>query len=466
MYDYCPAFNDHLFAISSVSGGSLGAAAYVAALKAMGDKPTSSDPTQKSTLPQVNPASDPCPAITQYLSGEKPVIPSNLELPGPLEIHMRKVFASDFLSPVVGRAMFTDYTQSFLPFPIDAFDRARALEFAFEQSDAALNPNHDSYLAKDFTQMWAANGKTPALLINTTDAGSGRRILISPFVLTGTDDIDINSIIPYQTLGKAADPKDTQQHPPAIRLSTAAGMSPRFSWVTPAATVPVRDVRLGSKAKIRLVDGGYVENSGVETALNLIDMIQDTVDRINDDAENSRTIGKTNQRYRKIHLRLIVLTGGDYPVRTSFSFGEEAEPVRALLNTRSSRAYVAINEAARRYPPHDLPGLATPPATVVKLSDLSRSTLNSRLYPLPLGWAMSNRTRQIIEKQSGYYWECYPDKEFNQSQRTLAEADCIQLVVYHELNQSLLTAAKEIAAASQAPDSHSASRLNIPSAAQ
>ena len=135
MYDYCPAFNDHLFAISSVSGGSLGAAAYVAALKSLdNNKPPASDPTQKSTLPPVSTASDPCPAITQYLSGERPVIPSNLELPGPLEIRMRKLFASDFLSPVIGRAMFTDYTQSFLPYPIDGFDRARALEFALRHS--------------------------------------------------------------------------------------------------------------------------------------------------------------------------------------------------------------------------------------------------------------------------------------------------------------------------------------------
>jgi predicted chitinase len=435
LYDYCPAFNEHLFAISSVSGGSLGAAAYAAAVKSINDKPAV---TAAAT-------SDPCPAITAYLGGEKPVLPHNLLEPKDLEIHLRKVFAADLLSPVVGRALFTDFSQSFLPVPIGGFDRARALEFAFENAEAALHDDRASYLTKDYAILWTPQGKTPALLINTTDAGSGRRVLISPFALTGTDQAGVDSVIRYQDLGQSADPKD-RRYPPALRLSTAAGISARFSWVTPAATIPVGDRRLGSLNKIRLVDGGYVENSGVETALDLVDAIQETVKSINKKAENpALTIGSTGQPYRKVRLRLIVLSGGDYPVRTSFAFGDEIEPIRALLNTRSSRAYVAIGGAERRYPPHPVLGAGGAPVKGVELSDFSRTSLESRFYPLPLGWVMSNRTRQIIEKQSGYYWDCDPGRTFKQSLATLSEADCIQRVVYNELNKSLPVAASEIA---------------------
>jgi len=62
---------------------------------------------------------------------------------------------------------------------------------------------------------------------------------------------------------------------------------------------------------------------------------------------------------------------------------------------------------------------------------------------------MSNRTRQIIEKQSGHFWECEPDLNFTQSQKSLSETDCIQLLIYHELNQSVAGAANEIAIASR-----------------
>jgi predicted chitinase len=149
---------------------------------------------------------------------------------------------------------------------------------------------------------------------------------------------------------------------------------------------------------------------------------------------------------RKISAKLIVLSGGDYPVRTSFALGEVLEPIRALLSTRESRAYVAIDTAVRRFPLRELARVGEGTSKIsVSARDLRHASLNSRFYPLPLGWSMSNRTRQIIEKQSGHYWECEPDVNFTQSQKSLSETDCIQLLIYHELNQSIKSAANEIA---------------------
>ncbi len=53
-------------------------------------------------------------------------------------------------------------------------------------------------------------------------------------------------------------------------------MSARFPWVTPAASIEHTrnfvnldgDV-VSTTTKVKLVDGGYVDNSGVETALDL-----------------------------------------------------------------------------------------------------------------------------------------------------------------------------------------------------
>jgi predicted chitinase len=447
MHDFCPAFDEHLFAISSVSGGSFGAAAYAAAVKSLADETQA--PADARAQQAATP--DPCPKMSEYFSAEQP-LRRDLDWPGPLEIQVRKMFANDFLSPLVSAMLFPEFSQAFIPAPIREFDRARALEFAFEKSEAVLHADDKRYLTTNFTDHWTPDGTVPALIMNSTDAASGRRIVMAPFAIGGDKISNMNSIISYRDLGKDEAQK-VQAAPPVIRLSTAAGISARFPWVTPAATIPVGDARLGKSKKIRLVDGGYVDNSGVETALNLLESIQPSIDSINKPMPDLQRLAGTTTAValgKKVRARLIVLSGGDYPVRTTFALGEILEPIRALLSTRGSRAYVAIDTAARRFPPQKLASVEDGAARItVNASDLRHASLNSRFYPLPLGWSMSNRTRQIIEKQSGHYWECEPDLNFTQSQKSLSETDCIQLLVYHELNQSVASAANEIAIASR-----------------
>ena len=201
--------------------------------------------------------------------------------------------------------------------------------------------------------------------------------------------------------------------------------------MTPAATVPIGDDRLGPQTKIRLVDGGYVDNSGVETALDLIDSLQPVVDELNQKAKSkskSRRVAPES-----VSLRLIVLSGAGYPVRSGFGVGEMLEPIRALLSTRGSRAYVAIGRATERAKSKDRNIQLGEAKVTVSSSDLGQASLNSRFYPLPLGWAISSLTRNIIEKQSGYFWGCEPDTDFVQTQKSLSQTDCVQLKIYHEL---------------------------------
>ena len=320
MQDVCPAFRHHLFAISSVSGGSIGAAAFVAALDAL-------DRNMLNTVPAAPAAAgaafDPCPQITTYR--EQAVLPNSAWEPGPLEKAVRKTLARDFLTPLAAAALFPDFTQRFLPFPVGPFDRARALEYTMEAGGRSIieAPGRriaagDNAFKSSVLKLWNAEQSIPALLINTTDAGSGRRFLIAPFkMVESTSQKKFGALVDYQFWdGKKA--RD-------LRLSTAAGISARFPWVTPAASV--EDARLPNAKKVKLVDGGYVDNSGVETVLNL----KETLDR--------------SIKQEKVGLNLVVLSGGDYPHRKSFALGETMEPVRALLNTRTSRAYVAIQRA-------------------------------------------------------------------------------------------------------------------------
>jgi predicted chitinase len=421
MQDSCPAFRDHLFAISAVSGGSVGAAAFASGLHLIDNLGSS---------PML---AGPCPEITSVLAKD---VPSPLGQPKALEIYVRQVLSADFLSPLIAATLFPDFSQRFMPFRAPfLFDRASAFEYAFEA--AADSVSKINLLKESYFLHWKVTGSSPALLLNATDVGSGRRVLFSPFVF-GSADID--SLIHFQSL------RTKDEFGLDLRLSTAAGISARFPWVTPAATIRTQDKLLfGPGDKIRLVDGGYVDNSGVETALDLKEELEQVIKGINRDSEETKKSDKSG-KYPRIVIKLIVLSGGSYPVRESFALGETLEPIRALLSTRQSRAYVAINRAARAMPAARQVISVHGSNENISLTDFHVWKLGNRYYDLPLGWSVSDQTRDIIARQSGRYWDCEFNRNLMQvSAGTDSEADCIQLLVYHELNQSLPSTLLEIA---------------------
>lgn len=446
MQDVCPTFKNHLFAVSSVSGGSVGAATFASALHAQQAGALGPQPGNGRAQPSAS--LDPCPKISQFLRPD--AVPSNLDAPGPLEQAVQKALSNDFLSPLIAATLFPDFTQRFLPFRVPRFDRARALEYAVETTAAsAFGVNGKTLFDQNFGAHWDVKGSLPALVMNTTDVGSGRRVLISPFEIErekkGEDSIACAIVnlsraqpSPSAPAGKGAGVAPLQ----GVRLSTAAVMSARFPWVTPAATVHVQSECLRNQDKVRLVDGGYVDNSGVETALALIDSLKNVDQQLALETE----VNPDRPPYPPIRVHLIVLSGGGFPERSSFALGESLEPIRALLSTRESRAYVALDRAKREMPKRTIESqdkLAT--GFSVELSHLRTASLVNRFYPLPLGWSMSDRTREIIALQSGRFWDCQFDASFTQGPEHLAETDCIQMLTYHELNQSLKTVVGDIA---------------------
>src|SRR6185369_6133385 len=102
----CPNFAHHLFAISGVSGGSVGAAAFAAAMK---------DAEQRGgvKIPETG---------CTDRSGEDPAISAV------------QVLDDDFWSPLQAMWLFPDLLQQFLPMRVEIFDRARALEHGLEAS--------------------------------------------------------------------------------------------------------------------------------------------------------------------------------------------------------------------------------------------------------------------------------------------------------------------------------------------
>jgi hypothetical protein len=321
-------FARHLFAISGVSGGSLGAATFAA---------LAADAAQ----------------------GE----------PGPRLADVEAVLGADFLAPTLGAAIFPDLLQRYLPVPLFD-DRAVALEQSWERAWRAVRPKGADRFAAPFGQLWTRDPyRVPLLFLNATVVETGQRAIVAPLRI-GPD-----------AAGRAsfADALDASALlGDALPLSTAVHLSARFTYLSPAGLVDTG--RAGAARWLRLVDGGYFDNSGAVTAAEIVDAV----------LHAHAALAATRP------LRLIVLHLPNEPVNTSATagdwsggrdfLGETLDPVRALLATRVARGTQAV-EALRRE--HER-------IPEVRLLSIAPCRLQAAL---PLGWVLSAQVRRDLAAQ-------------------------------------------------------------------
>ena len=201
----------YLFAISGVSGGSVGATAFDAALAERDENPSCKVGDAK------------CPLATTFLT-------------------------ADFLAPALASWVFTDTPASFLP-DLGLGDRGTALERSFEDASGGLLTRPFLSLFP-YTKAQAAEANAlwrPILLLNATHEETGKRIITGHVLIER--DVFIDSLDALYVLGKD------------VRASTAAHNSARFSYVSPA----------GDLGNLHgwVIDGGYFENYGALSALEL-----------------------------------------------------------------------------------------------------------------------------------------------------------------------------------------------------
>ena len=239
--DTCPAFARHVFAISAVSGGSLGASLFSSLVKVM--------PAAKAT------------------GGETADCQPELTTNGPLQKAARQFMAEDFLTPLLAAGLFPDFLQQFLPVAIPAFDRSRALERTYEMAwqNVARSAGADAtdVFGGEFRAHWSAAGEPPALLLNVTRTWTGGRVVIAPFQLGPRTPFNDDLV-------------DLLNTAPPVRLSTATGISARYPFITPPALFVNPNPRVAIKAReTQFVDGGYLENTGLQTVVDLIQAIRE-----------------------------------------------------------------------------------------------------------------------------------------------------------------------------------------------
>ena len=282
-------FVSQLAAISGVSGGSLGAAVF-------------------ATLAERASLAD---ARRDCGPGTLPV--------GPWQCTGETVLSQDFLAPPVASLLFPDLMQRFAPvgFP----DRAQALEQSWERAWAQAGFSRDLWANRGMRSLWQGDRYVPALLLNATHVESGKRVIASHLDIGASPDVFRDVYDLHRMLPRGAD----------LRPSTAAHNSARFTYLSPAGTLP---------DGTHLVDGGYFENFGAVAARELL---KAGVDRFH---ERIRPIAILISNDSDLEARDLPVSAPEQPrsrPRETWA-AEVLSPLRALLHTRDARGLLAASE--------------------------------------------------------------------------------------------------------------------------
>lgn len=229
-------FDNHLFALSGASGGSVGNGAYFALLY------------------------------------------NKAQLAGKSYTYEGQDFLRrDFLSYTLARMLGPDFFRPLLPLDLKTMkDRAGALETAMEEATGDT-PFLRRKLAVPFTALVPDTvNRLPVLCINTTRMQDGRPGVISNILIEDEDGTFGKRVDVLKLLSKDAD----------MRLSTAVVMGARFPYVNPAGRID----SAGKDSVISyFVDGGYFDNSGAGVVHEMIVGLQEIIEQQleSDSAQNA-----------------------------------------------------------------------------------------------------------------------------------------------------------------------------------
>ena len=359
--DEQPAFADHVFAISGVSGGSLGAAVFVSLLPDGRDR---KDFTQRA----------------------------------------ESMLGRDFLSPATAAMLCPDFIQRFWPRGYTWLDRGRWIERSWENAwrdtmQRAGTKNPDRF-AQSFLDLWRADTDyMPNLCLNGTSVERGKRVIASNLLIRWQEFLDaddaIERLMPIKDQGN-----DDKRARPGIDLpiSAAAHLSARFTYVSPAGKFPPDGAHV--------VDGGYFENSGATTALDLLREITREMSRTGNNLSDTvpKLIMISNNPTANVPIpdnawkKMTVTTEAEKRRSEPSTFLEDAmAPVDALLHTRDARgtyAQRAIGHAQRIFYENLDGKLPSNQKAEVYYFSLAPADV-----PLPLGWMLSNGAAHAMQLQ-------------------------------------------------------------------
>lgn len=382
--DHCPEFAHHLFAISSVSGGSLGAAVYAELVRAL----------------PLTPANDPASPSAGCTPTRGPTLDNHLQT------QVQKFFETDFLTPVIASAFIFDAPSLFIPQLRFGQDRARALETAFESAWKRLKlSGAGDGLSAGYFERWDPGGLAPALFMSTTAVNFGIPILVaqidwsySPMSNVPTTPPSARSAAEAPSPGLVETVRDRLlaaddqlqvgvgnllDFRPDIQIatSTAVVLSARFPFVTPPAAIAensriIQSRGLFNKTKVlELTDGAFYDNSGGIVAR---DIIAELVRRLDNDE-------RLKEFKDDVKIELIRFTDTPAKRQVGASDSAHSELITPIV------AYDAVRQSRG-----------------VLLTGISRKAGTSNIYLLDewydgsLNWLLSEETKRDIEKRSSW----------------------------------------------------------------
>jgi hypothetical protein len=342
---------DHLYAMSGVSGGSVGSALHAVQIADL------------VSGPQTTARKEP----TAFVAG------------------VRNTLDNDILSPVLAYLLFPDLVQRFVPIPFSFADRARAIELAMESAVADPQGAGSDRFARRFSELWPA-GKArydvPALLLNGTVVETGQRGIVS------------NLYIKEDVFPDAVDLLDEVLQTQDMPLSTAAHLSARFTYVSPAGTIRTS----GGDVWRHVVDGGYFENSGSATAVELMQQMREVADVVQ------------KEKGRPVALMLILIRNDPraasvcerhleaaLPPRPHTYLSDLLSPVRALLSTRVARGRLA-EETALNLVRGFHGGTDSVQSLQCRQGCVFEFSLGGGMIEPPLGWSLSAHGRKDMDE--------------------------------------------------------------------
>ncbi len=365
-----PHFADHVFAISGVSGGAIGSTIFHALYKAAA---ASSGP---------------------------------VESPKSLIDEVTSIMEDDHLSPVVG-AIFPEMLGA-------PAGRAESLVASFTRSVAARDRPAAQELDAPFSKHWDFDARAPALVLNATWVETGFRVAFAPFHLHAVDE----SLFSFsdEKMPDENCPQNEQQG--CVSLIEAAAVSARFPLMLPPFSVALADTgpaeagkeaaRGDPQAKAdrswNFVDGGYADNSGATTALDLYQALKDVAGD-------------------KVNLQIVLVTSAippqDFTKIKGTVFRDTLAPIDALMTVREDLGNDAVARACSAIPApqQDVqPGVKKATMTESKGACLVRGDrpdaqlriveIQDQTYGLSLGWKISKTSFDVVSWMLGQPSKC------------------------------------------------------------
>src|SRR5262249_62257099 len=237
-----PEFSQHVFAISGVSGGAIGATIFQALARA--EIEAAGGPPGRAV--NAGGASASGTKVPERCA-RPPATPPPCSPPEPVTVQCSALSQAERYWAVVG-AVCPQLRGA-------SRGRADGLEGSFRNSVCLQDSAAADALGTPFVKHWSVHSRVPALMLNSTWVETGFRVAFAPFGLHETDESLYS--FGYETM-----PSED-----GVPLIKAAVVSARFPGILPPYSISM--TAKSGELRWNFVDGGYSDSSGASTALAL-----------------------------------------------------------------------------------------------------------------------------------------------------------------------------------------------------